>query len=485
VTTSKSELVALLYRADWTTLSLSATVAWSRDRAVDWRLLQRKLADVRDLFGPLPTIGRPDLDNHPDDDDGPWRDREQHVLLAPGGRYRVEDADGSPVSLGDGQHHWEIHEGTAERGPADGPPGALRGLVTPRWLIACYDLDITGPETVGGRAAIRVTGTPRAVRPGRRAGLYDLLDRVTVLVDAELGILLRSEQVFEGLSRDAAELRDLITDPDRAGEAGRFAPPPGAAETEDDWQADHRPDGAGWRAAGAAASLTASAMGFAVRHAPRHRGTGPATGRRAGQPPAPHGPADPGLRRRAASVGRRRGRDAAPGRRPRDHAAAAGRHPRPRRAVGGGGGAGRRPRRAPGRPAPGQGAGPVPARLHRRRLGQAVHQHCLRWRAHDEAVRGSRRNRPGPAAGGRLYRSPRSGVAAQRVAAAVRQSGHAGRAARVPPAGRDHRDGRRQRRPSLYARGSGRGHRARDRRAPDDLRPTSATSRRPAPSCGS
>jgi hypothetical protein len=56
---------------------------------------------------------------------------------------------------------------------------------------------------------------------------------------------------------------------------------------------------------------------------------------------------------------------------------------------------------------------------------------------------------------------------------------------RVPPAGRDHRDGRRQRRPSLYARGSGRGHRARDRRAPDDLRPTSATSRRPAPSCGS
>lgn len=198
MTTSTPELVGLLYRANWTQLSLSATVTSNGDAAVDRRLRQRKLSELRQLLGPLPKVGPiPGWDLH-DEDDSPQH-CERHVLLAPGGRYRQ----------------------------------------------------------------------------GRRGGLWHLLDRVEVLVDAELGILLRSEQIFEGLTREVAELRDLAIDPPEGTEPGLFAPPPGLPVTDDRWADDCQPSGLGWQVAGTAASLTASAMGFAIRHAPRRQTTWP------------------------------------------------------------------------------------------------------------------------------------------------------------------------------------------------------------------
>jgi hypothetical protein len=271
VRTSLPDLVVLLYRADWTRLSLSATVAWTRDPAVDRRLLQRKMSELREVLGPLPRVGPLPRWDHYDEGNLP-RDSEHRILLAPGGRYRVEAVDGSPAGISDGEQSWRIDEDKAERGPAAGPDQALRGLVTPQWLLACYELEITGDEVISGRPAIRVLGTPRQ---GRRGGVYHLLDRVAVLVDAELGILLRSEQIFEGLTREVAELREVIIDPAETAAPGLFAPPPGMPVTDRDEMPDCQPSGLGWQVVSTAANITASAMGFVVRHAPRGRTTWP------------------------------------------------------------------------------------------------------------------------------------------------------------------------------------------------------------------
>jgi hypothetical protein len=265
-----SDLVVLLYRADWTQLSFSGTVTWSRDSAVNERLTRARMSELRHRLGVPAGFGHlPGRDSH-EHDDALWR-REYRILVAPAGRYRVED-DGQLLRISDGEYVWQIYEGVAERGPAAGPDRSLRGLVTPQWLLACYDLAVTGEEVTGGRSAIRVTGTPRPIRQGRRGGMYYLLDRVEVLVDAELGILLHSEQIFEGMTREASGLSDLIIDPPRAAEPDQFALPPGMPVADDE-PADVQLTGPGWQVAGTAAGVAASAMGFAVRHAPRRRTT--------------------------------------------------------------------------------------------------------------------------------------------------------------------------------------------------------------------
>ena len=258
------ELVALLYQADWTQFSLSATVRSRRDPAVD-RELQALVSDERrQAIGPLP---------------GPWRlpglppvradepEREHRVLLAPGGRYRVEADDGQPAAVGDGPSHWLILGAAAYRCPSGGPHRAGHGLFTPQWLIACYDLDITGVADIGSRSAYRVTATPRAVRSD--VGQAHRLDRVEVLVDAGLGIILRSEQVFRGRTLAVAEIGDLSFDPPQAADPGQFAPPPGTPERDQPGFGTFEPQGPGWQAAITVADAAASAMGFAVRHAPR------------------------------------------------------------------------------------------------------------------------------------------------------------------------------------------------------------------------
>jgi len=53
-------------------------------------------------------------------------------------------------------------------------------------------VEVLGPVTVGSRDAIAITATPRAANP------LQLHDRVEAAVDAELGIVLRREETFEG-----------------------------------------------------------------------------------------------------------------------------------------------------------------------------------------------------------------------------------------------------------------------------------------------
>jgi len=196
---------------------------------------------------------------------------ERSVLIAPGRRYRLESSHGT-LEVCDGERDWYVSDGVAHRRPGPRPASTFHGLLTPQWLIASYDLQVIGAEVVGDRAGIRVTGTPRTP-PTRRRGYYNLLDRVEVLVDAELGVLLHSRQIFDGQAREVAELRDLVTNPPEAAMSGMFALPPGVAVEEEEGPfADYQlPSGAGWQVAGAAAGAAANALGFAVRHAPRRK----------------------------------------------------------------------------------------------------------------------------------------------------------------------------------------------------------------------
>lgn len=272
VSADLSDLVAQIYRADWRQLSLSASISQRLDPEVDWRLGERKATELGRVLGPLRgavRIPRPDF---------PERgqvDTEHRLLIAPGGRYRVQTSYGTLV-VSDGQQHWFVSDGVAHTEPIwlrRGPGREFCGLLTPQWLVACYELEVSGSVVAGGRPAIQVTGVPRTAST-RRHGLYHLLDRVEVLVDAELGILLRSRQVFGGQARESAELHDLVINPPEADSAGLFEPPPGIriADEADEGErfADcHPPAGAGWEVAGAAASAAATVLGFAIRHAPR------------------------------------------------------------------------------------------------------------------------------------------------------------------------------------------------------------------------
>jgi hypothetical protein len=141
------EVIGLLHRADWTRLSLSAEVRFESGRVA--------------------------------------------LLIAPGGHYRMEHQDEDGLVQGnDGQRGWtwwpsgRSEPSSAEVGLNDGRPVAV--LFCPQDLLDGYVLEILGPVTACGRAAIAIAATPRA---GDR-----LRERVEAAVDAELGILLRREE---------------------------------------------------------------------------------------------------------------------------------------------------------------------------------------------------------------------------------------------------------------------------------------------------
>jgi hypothetical protein len=185
-----SDLAPLLYRAHWIRFSISGEVRSRREQA--------------------------GFDGH---------DEVSGTLAAePGGRYRADLADE------DGERVLEIREWQSGTIP-------FPELLIPAWLLAEYDLEITGQTEHLGRPAYAIVASPRrASRPraGRPAA------RVSALVDAELGILLRYEKTgprretetaqFTSLSVTTAEPADpslFTTPPDVDSAAFRIEPPPG------------------------------------------------------------------------------------------------------------------------------------------------------------------------------------------------------------------------------------------------------------------
>jgi hypothetical protein len=211
-----SSVIALLYRADWTRLSLAGQVRGSDDLVSPGMLLTEAVR----VSGAVRVS-----------DEAP----EAPVMLrvAPGRRYRRDD--GSLSAGSDGSRAWQAGDGSATGGSA--PPYAL--LLCPSWLLTGYSLAVEERVTACGREAIRVTGIAR--RSGRAAPTAESrlpgqsspgfwYDRAEALIDAELGILLRCELADEALeSHRGTRLVEFTSlDLDPGTDDSVFAPPPGS-----------------------------------------------------------------------------------------------------------------------------------------------------------------------------------------------------------------------------------------------------------------
>ena len=301
-----AELAALLFRADWTALSLSATLHHESDRALRIRLISERAARRQ----PRPLIERPSWwpfgwpdggdqdpggrDSWPpaaddeDKEDAPAGGGPAQVLIAPGGRYRVEFPGAGP-SLCDGEWAYEVGAGRAIRSAAAGPCGQLADLLCPGQLLPGYDFSVTGEVQVDGRTAYQVTASARPGAGVSGSLASELYDELLLVVDAGLRILLRYEERAGGQQLSVSELADLVPDPPEAAGPDRFRPPPGMPVT------DAPPLFGGGvtlpalpgQAARAAAGLVSSALGFAIRHAPH----GPSPSADGGPMPGPAAPA--------------------------------------------------------------------------------------------------------------------------------------------------------------------------------------------------
>ncbi len=212
-------LVGLLHRADWARLSVSAEVS-----------------------------------------DG------SSLLVAPGKRYRCENAE--YMTGCDGVRAWALFrdEDDLDRSVhwIRGPEAPLRRLLCPAWLLEDSVLEVLGRGSACGRDALDVAVIRRPGQPGGGGATDGWPAPLRILVDAELGILLRiaepgrEPEVIELVSADF----DPVIDP------GMFVPPPGSRIAEDAGEVlGGALSPAKW-AATTAAGLAAGALGAWIRYSP-------------------------------------------------------------------------------------------------------------------------------------------------------------------------------------------------------------------------
>ncbi len=162
------ELIPLMYRARWASSSLSGEVR---------------------AYGA-------------GDGSGAWEERGS-LEVAPDGRYRAEvtDQDGDRDLLA---------------GDDAGGPVPFPELMLPSLLLPGFDFQITGSAEFVGRTGIAIAGTPRLASLQRQ-------ERVTALVDAELGILLRYRRVSRDHT-DSAEFTALSVIPPEPADPDALVP---------------------------------------------------------------------------------------------------------------------------------------------------------------------------------------------------------------------------------------------------------------------
>jgi len=302
-------VIGLLYRADWARLSLSADVRFERDGD----LAQSRLRTMRTPgFRPGPVMrlrpdpggGPPIMEEVPEEELGGYYSGRAALLIAPGRRYRLEYRDEGPgrVEGSDGEHGWIWWR---QAPPASklidvGHEPPLPELFWPSGLLSGFTLEVREPVTACGRDAVAVTATPRRDTIGSRPALRDHFhDRVEVIVDAELGVLLRREETFQGQRLTLTELTAVTLDPPEAADPARFAPPPGSRVGQGLGESLRQTfSGPGWQAAKTAAGLAAGGLGALIRFAPNLIGPDPAGENdlewaMPSPEPGPHGPGGP------------------------------------------------------------------------------------------------------------------------------------------------------------------------------------------------
>jgi hypothetical protein len=264
------ELIALLYRADWTRLSLSGEV---------YGIDERLLSTIMPIHTHMADSGEP----FPPPEFGAARPNVTRLLLAPGRRYREDSADGPFTAGSDGERAW-IRVEEPLSGPEDevrfsgGPEPPFPALLCPSWLLDRYDLQIGDPVTVFERGGIRLTARARRGERDAEPSIFPpfhfprrvtRFEHVDAIVDAELGILLRCERRGGDRAASLTEFRGLTVNP--VIDPARFTAPPGAVFGKARGPlGPFGPSfgGAGWEAAKAAGGLAAGGTGLALRYSP-------------------------------------------------------------------------------------------------------------------------------------------------------------------------------------------------------------------------
>jgi hypothetical protein len=207
------DLVRLLYRADWTRLSLAAEVSVRRDLDLD-----------RAQSGT--GVAPPGHEWEMATDQLGTETRRSTLLIWPGRRYREQGED--HLSGCDGNRSWSAsrEDGHWTVAADDRPEPPLPSMLRPSWLLTGYTLEAAEPVTVSGREALRVVAVPWPRVWSRRPAGARPLDRVEMLVDLGLGILLRHEEILDGRTLSVTELTGVRLDPDPVDD-DRFVPPGG------------------------------------------------------------------------------------------------------------------------------------------------------------------------------------------------------------------------------------------------------------------
>ena len=263
---NEPDLVSLLYRADWTRLSLAAEVSTS----LDLDLFHSRFEDEPPPAPPRWPWPGP---REPRPAGNEWevatelqgiQSGRSTLLIAPGRRYREQSESFLSGCDGDRRWHavrdddgWTVDE-------TGGPEPPLEELLRPSWLLSGYTLEPGERVTVSGRDALRAVAAPRPRIWHRPMALRRPLDRVEVTVDTELGILLRQEEFLDGRTLRVSELTDVLIDPAPADD-DVWCQPPGGWDSVDDSVPRVTPDGPGWEVAKLAAGLAAGGLGALIR----------------------------------------------------------------------------------------------------------------------------------------------------------------------------------------------------------------------------
>ena len=268
-------VIRLLYRADWTRLSLYADVRSESDEDL---VASRVLARMREKIDPWVSASSTWTEPTGEEPRG-YQSWPATLLIAPGGRYRQEypDEPSGHVTGSNGERDWVWRP--EDPGPPELPSHVVHGpprphLFCPSELLGEYTLEVQGPVVASGRDAIAVVATKRTdIGHTSHLGASSLGDDLSVIVDAELGILLRYEETFEGQRVSLTELTTVVLDPPEAADLSRFEPPAGSRTGQDSgeslWVSFSGP---GWEAMKTVAGLAAGALGASIRFAPHRPG---------------------------------------------------------------------------------------------------------------------------------------------------------------------------------------------------------------------
>ena len=165
------------------------------------------------------------------------------LQMAMPGRYRIDYQDGDSkirAAACDGMRQWTVYPNRVVTGPAEPLSDEWADLADPAWLLSSgWRLSAGGAENVGGRPGWRIwaDATDDSERPG--SGGASMFRRAAVVVDAELGILLRLAFLVDDRPATCFELHD-VTAP-WAGDPAQFRIqiPPGTRVVEASSVFDH------------------------------------------------------------------------------------------------------------------------------------------------------------------------------------------------------------------------------------------------------